>query len=100
MARIKDHLSIENLNTENHSLASITYMENDLNKILLNWGTIVQRLWHNLLMTWFISYFVLFHLGFYDDEIYSCFDFDQSGSLTWSDNYDDCDWLTQRLKIV
>ena len=51
-------------------------------------------------MTWSISYFVLFHLGFYDDEIYSCFDFDQSGSLTWSDNYDDWDWLTQRLKIV
>ena len=44
MARIKDHLSIENLHTENHSIAGITYLENDLNKILLNWGTIVQRL--------------------------------------------------------
>ena len=43
MARIKDHLSIENLHTENHSIAGITYLENDLNKILLNWGTIVQR---------------------------------------------------------
>ena len=104
MARIKDHLSIENLHTENHSLAGITYLENDLNKILLNWGTIVQRLWHNLLMTRSISYFVLFHLGFYDDEMYSCFDFwpvqsvPPVSGLSWSDNDDHWNWLNaQRL---
>ena len=37
-----------------------------------------------------LTYFVLFHLGFYEDEIYSCFD--QTSGLTWSDNYDDWNW--------